>query len=258
MTHRQPSLEVSRLTKSFGDITAVNQLDLKLESGQLFGFLGPNGAGKTTTLKVMTGLLNPTSGTVKINGISVQESPEKAKSLFGYVPDEPTLYPQLKGGEFLEFVGDIYAVDEKKLRERIPKYLELFDLVEGAEQLIESYSHGMKSKLAIVSELLHDPDLIFLDEPTGGLDPKSARVMKDVLTNLVGKGKIVFMSTHILEIAQKLCDQVGIIKEGELIAQGEVEKLREDAKMKEDSNLEEIFLQLTGGEEYKDIISELE
>lgn len=254
----QTSLQVSQLTKSFGDKIAVKDLDLTVDSGEVFGFLGPNGAGKTTTLKTMTGLLNPSSGRVEINGISVEEEPEKAKRLFGYVPDEPVLYPQLKGKEFLNFVGDIYEVDRREQNKRIPRYLDLFDLEEAADQLIESYSHGMKSKLAIASELLHDPELLFLDEPTGGLDPKGARIMKDVLTNLVEKGKIVFMSTHILEIAEKICSRVGIINEGKLIADGDVATLRKDAKMKENQDLEEIFLELTGGEEYKAIIEKLE
>lgn len=254
----QNSLKLSRLTKSFGDVVAVEGLGLTINSGEFFGFLGPNGAGKTTTLKMMTSLLNPTSGKVEINDICVEEKPEKASELFGYVPDEPTLYSQLNGKEFLNFIGDIYEVDRKKQGQRIPKYLELFDLTEAAGQLIESYSHGMRSKLAIASELLHDPEVLFLDEPMGGLDPKGARIMKDVLKNVVNQGKIVFMSTHILEIAEKLCSRVGIIEEGKLIAQGEVSALRKKAKLGENEDLEDIFLRLTGEGEYREIIDQLE
>jgi len=240
------------LTKKYGDLVAVSELDLYVEPGELFVFLGPNGAGKTTTIKMLTGLLQPTSGSASVAGIDVVESPVEVKKVMGYLPEDPFLYNKLTGREFLQFIADMHAINRKN--DKVDKFLELFELSSAADELIEGYSLGMKKKIAIGAALIHDPKVLFLDEPTGGLDPKSARTMKDLLQGVCQRGTTVFMTTHILEVAEKMCDRVGIINNGKLIKVGTMEELRSEAQ-KTSGSLEDIFLELTGGSQ-KDQLSQ--
>lgn len=248
MTGNPVMIQTNMLTKRFGDLTAVENLNLTVEAGELFAFLGPNGAGKTTTIKMLTGIILPTSGSASIAGLDIVKSALEVKKLIGYLPDEPFLYNKLTGREFLNFIADIRKVQRK--RDKIDKFLELFELDSSADDLIEGYSLGMKKKIAIGAALLHDPKVLFLDEPTSGLDPRSARVMKDLLRDLSNKGTTVFMSTHILEVAEKMCDRVGIIDHGKLIKIGTIEELKKGTK---DISLEDVFLELTG-KKHKDEI----
>ncbi|MDZ7373452.1 MAG: ABC transporter ATP-binding protein [candidate division KSB1 bacterium] len=240
------------LTKRFGDLVAVNELELEI-GRELFIFLGPNGAGKTTTIRMACGLLRPTSGRVILDGVDVWEEPERAKRRFTLVPEEIHLFEKLTGWEFLRFVGAVYGLDPAHGRRRAEMLLELFDLRDRARDLIQSYSQGMKRKMALCAALLPEPRVLFLDEPTIGLDPKSARTLKDLLRGLVEeKGVSVFMSTHILEIAENMCDRVGIIHRGRLIAVGSMEELRAHSRAG-DRSLEDILLELTGGPEYEEV-----
>ncbi len=244
------------LTKQYGNITAVDNVNLEISKGELFGFLGPNGAGKTTTIKMLTGLLKPTSGQAEIGGFDIVKEPLKAKSIFGYVPDQPNLYDKLTAVELLGFIADLYQINGKIKQVRIGELLELMELADRGDELIQGYSHGMKQKVAIAGALIHEPEVIFLDEPTVGLDPKSARKIKDILRELCNRGTTIFMSTHILEIAEKMCDRVGIIDKGSLVAMGTIEDLRHQSKS-EGSSLEDLFLQITGGSEYEDVLKYL-
>ncbi|HAZ21440.1 MAG TPA: 3-dehydroquinate dehydratase [Firmicutes bacterium] len=237
-------LEINGLSKSYADskVKAVDNLNLSVKPGEIFGFLGPNGAGKTTTIKLAVGLLNPDSGTIKINGFDNQTVTLEAKKQIGYVPDNPDLYDRLTGLEYLNFIADVYEVNENVRRTNITRYLEMFELTGAVKDLIKSYSHGMKQKLALTSALLHEPNVLILDEPMVGLDPKSAHLFKEVLRDHCDKGKAVFFSTHILDVAERLCDRVGIISHGKLIACGTLDQLRKgDSK----ETLEQIFLELT-------------
>ncbi|AXI27838.1 ABC transporter ATP-binding protein [Bacillus aryabhattai] len=250
------SISLSNVSKSYGSYKAVKNINLTVETGELFGFLGPNGAGKTTTIKMMTGLLEPSSGSINVCGINVWESPVEAKQKIAYVPDQPTLYLKLTGMEYLQFVASIFKLSADEFEKRSTKWLHLFQLEERAHELIEGYSHGMKQKIALCGALLHNPKIIFLDEPTVGLDPKSARTLKNLLRTLCDNGVTVFITTHILEIAEQLCDRIGIILDGEVIALGSMKELREQANNNQ-SSLEDIFLDLTGNEEQQNIIEEL-
>jgi ABC-2 type transport system ATP-binding protein len=243
-------IETNKLTKKYGDLTAVSELDLQVDDGEIFVFLGSNGAGKTTTIKMLTGLLLPTSGIARIAGLDVVKSPIEVKKITGYLPDEPFLYNKLTGREFLRFIADMRGI--QKNRDRIDKFLELFELKDSANELIDGYSLGMKKKIAIGAALLHDPKVLFLDEPTGGLDPKSAKTMKDLLLDIRQRGTTVFMTTHILEIAERMCDRVGIIDHGKLIRVGTMDELRQEAQSGSGS-LEDIFLELTGKTEEQEI-----
>ncbi len=249
-------IEAINLTKKYNELIAVDNVNLQVHK-ELFVFLGPNGAGKTTTIKMMTGLLKPTSGTVKIEGYDLLEHPIEAKRLFGLVPDIPVLYEKLSLKEFLEFIGNLYEVDRENFRRRFNQLIDLFDLNDRVNDLIQNFSHGMKQKCILAAALIHDPKVLFLDEPTVGLDPKSARNLKDLLKGMVQKGVTVFMSTHILEIAEAMCDRVGIINKGKLIAYGTMQELRLQSR-KKDESLEEIFLDLTGGSEYDEVLKYLE
>jgi ABC-2 type transport system ATP-binding protein len=238
-------LDVESLTKRFGATVAVNAITFRVEPGEIFGFLGPNGAGKTTTIKMLTGLLRPTSGRAILGGFDVVARPEAAKRMFGYVPDEPNLYGKLTPVEFLNFIGDVYGMDEKRKRARIGDLLDLFELAPAAGELLEGFSHGMKQKVALCAALLHEPRMYFLDEPTVGLDPKSARMLKDILRAVARAGGAVMMSTHIMEIAQGLCDRVAIVDRGRIAAMGTVDEL---LARNGDATLEDVFLDVTGGE----------
>jgi ABC-2 type transport system ATP-binding protein len=246
-----PLIETQHLVKQYAANVAVRDVSFQVYGGEIFGFLGPNGAGKTTTIKVIVGLLQPTSGTVKVAGYDVQAQPLAAKAASGYVPDEPNLYPKLSARELLRFVGDLYEMERQQVERRIDELLRLFDLAEAGDDLIDSYSHGMRQKTALAAALMHDPQVLVLDEPTAGLDPKSARLIKDILRQMANRGAAVFLSTHILEIAERMCDRIGIIDKGKLIAVGTMSELR--ASGKGEASLEDIFLSLTGGAEYAEI-----
>jgi ABC-2 type transport system ATP-binding protein len=245
MISSSPLIETGHLVKKFGEKVAVNDVSFDVHGGEVFGFLGPNGAGKTTTIKAIVGLLQPTSGTVKVAGYDVQLQPMQAKAASGFVPDTPNLYMKLSARELLRFVGDLYELKPGKIAERSEELLRVFDLAEVRDDPIDSYSHGMKQKVALAAALIHDPKVLVLDEPTVGLDPKSARLIKDMLRQLADRGAAVFLSTHILEIAEHMCDRIGIIDHGNLVAVGTMDELR--ALGKGERSLEDIFLSLTGG-----------
>ena len=249
-------IRFDRLTKRFGELTAVDDLSFEVKPGEIFGFLGPNGAGKTTTVKMTTGLLRPTSGRVIVGDYDVVEDTLRAKRVMGLVPDEPFVYPKLTGAEFLRFVADLYEVPPAQQAKRIPELLTMFELDRWGGEMLESYSHGMKQKIVLSSALLHDPKVLVLDEPLVGLDPKSARMVKEILRTLSSRGVSIFMCTHILEVAEKLCHRIGIIFGGRLIALGTLEELRRQAAA-EDRNLEDVFLSLTGGQEYAALLKHL-
>ena len=242
-------IEIEGLVKRFGAYTAVAGLDLKVEPGEIFGFLGPNGAGKTTTVKCVTGLLKPTAGRVRVAGFDTATQTLEAKRAMGLVPDEPFVYPKLTAVEYLRFVGELYGARLSDMKARIPGLLEMFELGPWGGELVESYSHGMRQKLVLAGILLHDPKVLVLDEPMVGLDPKSGRLVKDIFLKLAERGTTIFMCTHVLEIAEKLCDRVGIMIQGRMIACGTVAELEAQAKTT-GSDLEGIFLSLTGGTEY--------
>src|SRR5512142_1682206 len=245
-------IEARNLTKRYGDKVAVDNVGFNVYGGEVFGFLGPNGAGKTTTIKMIVGLLQPTSGTVKVAGYDLTAQPLQAKAISGYVPDTPNLYAKLTGRELLRFVGDLYNLDRKQVAQRTDELLRVLDLTSAADDTVDSYSHGMQQKASLAAALMHDPKVLVLDEPTVGLDPKSARLIKDILRQMAERGTAVFLSTHILEIAERMCDRIGIINEGRLIAAGTMEQLRTLDKT-ETGSLEDIFLSLTGGTEEAEI-----
>lgn len=245
-------IETRNLMKRYGDKVAVNNVSFDVYSGEVFGFLGPNGAGKTTTIKMIVGLLQPTSGTVKVAGYDIQTQSMQAKASCGYVPDTPNLYAKLTGRELLRFVSDLYNLDRSQVAHRIDELLRMFDLTTAADDTIDSYSHGMQQKTSLAAALMHDPKVLVLDEPTVGLDPKSARLIKDILRQLADRGAAVMLSTHILEIAERMCDRIGIINKGQLIAVGTMDELRTLDKTGQES-LEDIFLGLTGGAEEAEI-----
>ncbi len=248
----QPLIEIRNLVKRYGDKMAVEDVSLEVLGGEVFGFLGPNGAGKTTTIKIVVGLLQPTSGSVKVAGYDVQAQPLLAKASSGYVPDTPNLYAKLTGHELLRFVGDLYDLDRRQVAQRADELLRVLDLSAAADDTVDSYSHGMQQKASLASALMHDPKVLVLDEPTVGLDPKSARLIKDILRQMADRGAAVFLSTHILEIAERMCDRIGIINKGKLVAVGTMDELRSLGKAGEIS-LEDIFLSLTGGAEEAEI-----
>lgn len=251
-----PLIETHHLVKQYGDKLAVDDVTFSVYSGEIFGFLGPNGAGKTTTIKMIVGLLQPSSGKVNVAGYDVQEQPLKAKASVGYVPDTPNLYAKLTGRELLRFVGDLYELDRKQVERRIEELLRLFELTGAGDDPVDSYSHGMQQKASLAAALMHDPKVLVLDEPTVGLDPRSARLIKDILRQLADRGAAVFLSTHILEIAERMCDRIGIINKGKLIAVGTVNELRalgRESDLHGVASLEDIFLSLTGGAEYAEI-----
>ena len=250
-------LRLESVTKRYGDFTAVNGVDLSVSRGKIFGFLGPNGAGKTTTIRMIAGVLLPTSGRIVIGGDDLAAEPERAKSRIGYIPDRPYLYEKLSGGEFIRFVAGLWGNDGKATEERARRLLELFSLSEWENELIESYSHGMRQKLLISSALIHQPEFIVVDEPMVGLDPKAARILKDLFHTYVANGGTVFLSSHTLEVVEVLCDSIAIINEGNIIAEGTMDELRNQAGAG-GAHLEEIFLKVTGGEEVADIVASLQ
>ena len=249
----QPLIETSHLVKRFGDKAAVDDVAFQVNGGEIFGFLGPNGAGKTTTIKMIVGLLQPSEGLVTVGGYDVVKQPVQAKAACGYVPDEPNLYAKLTGRELLRFVADLYDLDRNQVPRRIEELLRMFDLTEAADDTLDSYSHGMQQKASLSAALIHDPKVLVLDEPTVGLDPKSARLIKDILRQIADRGSAVMLSTHILEIAERMCDRIGIIDKGQLVAVGTMDELRSIGQTSGGASLEDIFLGLTGGAEVAEI-----
>jgi ABC-2 type transport system ATP-binding protein len=240
-------IELVKLTKKFKGLRAVDEVSLEVGKGTIFGFLGPNGAGKTTTIKMMAGILQPTSGQVVIDGLDLSKDPAEAKRRMGIVPDRPFLYEKLTGVEFLRFVAGLYEMNQRRSHgTRIEELLERFDLIHWGDELIESYSHGMKQRLTMSAALLHRPRVLIVDEPMVGLDPRGARLVKDIFKEEAGKGTTIFMSTHSLEVAQELCGEIGIIQAGRLKAQGSAEELRKMANV--EGSLESVFLKLTEGQ----------
>ena len=252
-----PMLDLQGVTKRYGKFTAVRGLDLRVPRGKIFGFLGPNGAGKTTTIRMIAGVLLPTAGRVFIGGDDLALDPRRAKSRIGYIPDRPFLYEKLTGAEFLRFVSGLWGKSGPESEARAGRLLKLFNLSQWRDELVESYSHGMRQKLLISSALIHRPELIVVDEPMVGLDPKAARILKDLLRTYVSNGGTVFLSSHSLEVVEVLCDRLAIIHEGDVIAQGSMDELRVQAEAGR-AGLEEIFLKVTGGDEVAEVVASLQ
>jgi ABC-2 type transport system ATP-binding protein len=236
-------IELTNVTKRYGTKLAVDNLSLTVKPGELFAFLGPNGAGKTTTIKMLCGLLFPTSGSVRVGGFDVQKAGDQARTLISYVPDQPFLYEKLTGREFLQFVADLYGMSNDRASERMQAVIDLFALHEFIDDLTERYSHGMRQRTVFAAALIHEPKLLITDEPTVGLDPKSIRLLKDLLRSEANRGTTVFLSTHSLDVAQELADRIGIVERGRLIGCGTLTTLRHQAG--HDGSLEEVFLKLT-------------
>ena len=231
-------LRIEKLTKTYGSKKAVDNLSLHIRRGEIYGFIGHNGAGKTTTLKSVAGILDFDEGEILIDGKSIRKSPVECKRMIAYIPDNPDLYDFMSGIKYLNFVADIFGVSPSERQEKIRKYADAFELTKDLAQPISSYSHGMKQKLAVISAWIHSPKLIIMDEPFVGLDPKAAHLLKEMMREHCDKGGAIFFSTHVLEVAEKLCDKVAIIKQGKLIKSGTM------AEVKGDDSLEEVFLEL--------------
>jgi ABC-2 type transport system ATP-binding protein len=238
-------IDIKDISKSYnkGTVKAVNNLSLTVKPGEIFGFLGPNGAGKTTLIKMMVGLLKPDRGTITINGLDNQRHSLACKKITSYVPDHPTVYERLRGLEYLNFIGDVYGVPAKQRLRVIDRWLEIFGLNQAINSPIKSYSHGMRQKIVLLGALLPSCDVFILDEPMAGLDPKSAHQLKEIMREHCAEGNTLFFSTHVMEVAEKLCDRIGIISKGHLIAQGTLEELK--TKARDSQSLENIFLELT-------------
>lgn len=237
---------IKNLTKHYGNLTAVSCLNLDIPAGECFGFLGPNGAGKTTTIKLLAGLLKPNEGTIEISGYDIQKDPQKVKGIIGYIPDKPFIYEKLTGGEFLDFVAELYQINGNFVREKREELLNLFAIKDFENELVEGYSHGMRQKLVITAALIHNPKVIIVDEPMVGLDPKGMRQVKEIFKQLTKSGVTIFMSTHTMSVAQEMCHRIGIINKGKLIALGNMNDLQKQAQVS--SGLEDVFLQLTSSE----------
>ena len=237
-------IRLENLTKHYGQLAAVDALNLEVQAGEIFGFLGPNGAGKTTTIRVMMGILKPTAGRVTLGAYDVEREPEKAKAITGFVPDRPFLYEKLSGSEFLNFVASLHRVAPETLQRRSRELLDLFELSAAKDDLIESYSHGMKQRLVLSASLIHQPKILIIDEPMVGMDPKGAKTLKDLFLSLAKKGTTLFLSTHSIGVAEEVCHRVGIIHRGKLIAVGTMPDLYRLAKV-EEGRLESAFLELT-------------
>ncbi len=238
-------LKIDKVSKSYGksSLKAVDAVSFEVARGEIYGFLGPNGAGKTTMIKMIVGLLRPDEGTIFADGIDVWKSPIEGKRILSYVPDNPQIYTKLKGIEYLNFIVDVYGVGDRERKERIEKYASMFEMDRVLDEIIESYSHGMQQKIVLIGALLHEPKVLILDEPMVGLDPKASFTLKELMRTYCENGSSVFFSTHILDVAQRICDRVAIIDKGRLVTQGTIAQLQE--KMGEDESLEEMFLEIT-------------
>ena len=236
-------IELVNVSKRYGTKLAVENLNLEIKAGELFAFLGPNGAGKTTTIKMICGLLFPSAGEVKVGGFDVVKNGDRARELLSYVPDQPYLYEKLSGREFLRFIAELYGLTTESADRRIAEMIELFNLRDFIDDLTERYSHGMRQRTVFAAALVHQPKVLIVDEPTVGLDPRSIRLLKDLLRNEASRGTTVFLSTHSLDIAQELADRIGIVDHGRLITCGTLESLRKQAAL--DGSLEDVFLKLT-------------
>jgi ABC-2 type transport system ATP-binding protein len=250
-------IRLHQLTKTYGDFTAVNAIDLEVPEGELFGFLGPNGAGKTTTLRMIAGILRPTSGTVFIGGEDLIANPRGAKAKLGFIPDRPFIYEKLTGSEFLRFVAGLYGQEGPQIEHRGRELMALFDLEEWRDELVEAYSHGMRQKLIIASAFIHRPAVIVVDEPHVGLDPKSLKILRELFKEYVRRGHTIMMSTHTLEVAETMCDRIGIIAGGKIAACGTMSDLRKNASSG-DTGLEQIFLRMTGENAARELVSVLD
>jgi ABC-2 type transport system ATP-binding protein len=250
-------IRLEGLTKAYGKFVAVNHIDLHVPRGELFGFLGPNGAGKTTTLRMIAGIMRPTAGRIWLGDDDLLANPMKAKARLGFIPDRPFVYEKLTGAEFLRFVAGLYRQDGEVVEKRIDELLEVFELSMWKHELVESYSHGMRQKLIISSALIHRPECIVVDEPMVGLDPKAARLLKDIFRQFVERGGTVLMSTHTLEVAEAMCDRIAIIQRGNVVARGTMAELRQQTATG-DGTLEELFLKLTGGAAIRELAAVLE
>jgi ABC-2 type transport system ATP-binding protein len=250
------AVNLQNVTKRYNEIVAVNNISLTINTGEIFALLGPNGSGKSTTLKMLMGLVTPTQGSVSVLGIDVQKDAVAIKRQVGYVPESPNVYEFLTGIEYLDFIADIYGIPPAEKQQRINEYLKALQL-EGREgDMINSYSDGMKKKISLISAFLHKPKLLILDEPLNALDPRSARIVKDYLQSLKAQGVTTILSTHVLEIAEAVCDRIGIMYQGNILALGTMSELRQMSKM-ESSDLEDIFLKLTGTGDLKPVVEEL-
>lgn len=237
-------IELKNLTKRYDRLLAVDNLNLQIRMGEIFGFIGPNGAGKTTTIRMMGGLLLPSAGSIRIDGLYMTDTPVEVKKKIGFIPDRPYLYEKLTGMEFLSFTADLYDMGDMGLEEKANDLLRMFALFNWRHELIESYSHGMKQRLIIAAALLHDPKIIIVDEPMVGLDPAAVKMVKDIFRNLAQQGITIFMSTHTLSVAENLCDRIGIIHKGSLIALGSMAELKSMTNLR-DGDLEEVFIRIT-------------
>jgi ABC-2 type transport system ATP-binding protein len=237
-------IELIDITKHYGAHPALKRLNLTVPAGEVFGFIGPNGAGKTTTIKIMGGVMQPSSGTARICGFNLSRQPEAAKQLIGFIPDRPYLYEKLTGWEFLRFTADLYGMGRNGFRRKAARELERFSLMDWADELIESYSHGMRQRLIFAAALLHEPQVLIVDEPMVGLDPTAIKMVKQLFRDLAAKGRTLFLSTHTLSVAEDICDRIGVIHKGRLVASGTTEDLQRAAGVTA-ADLEQVFLQLT-------------
>lgn len=236
-------LEIKNLTKKFGDKVAVDNIDLSVKSGEIYGFLGPNGAGKTTTIKMIVGMLMPDGGSISIDGIDAINDDVEAKRQIAYVPDSPEIYDIMTGRQYLNFIADVFELSDEERNKQIDRYAEVFEMKENLDVMIAGYSHGMKQKIVIMGALIHSPKLLILDEPMVGLDAKSSFRLKEIMRALADEGRTVFFSTHVMEVAENLCDRIGIINRGKIIAVGTLDEIK--AAAKDTGSLEKIFLELT-------------
>jgi ABC-2 type transport system ATP-binding protein len=247
-----PMIAIHDLVKRYGQFTAVDGVSLDVQPGEIHGFLGPNGAGKTTTLRMIAGLLKPTSGRVAVNGHDMAQDPEHAKASLGFIPDRPFIYEKLTAGEFLRFHGGLYGMEDAGLGERVREMLDLFELGRWENELVESFSHGMKQRVVMCAAFLHRPRAVVVDEPMVGLDPRGARLIKEVFRKMSARGVALLMSTHTLEVAQEMCDRISIILKGRIIARGTVPEIRAMGDSHDDQ-LTAVFLKLTGGSGLQEI-----
>lgn len=236
-------LEIKNLTKKFGDKVAVDNIDLSVKSGEIYGFLGPNGAGKTTTIKMIVGMLVPDGGSINVDGIDAINDDVEAKRQIAYVPDSPEIYDIMTGRQYLNFIADVFELSDEERNKQIDRYAEVFEMKDNLDVMIAGYSHGMKQKIVIMGALIHSPKLLILDEPMVGLDAKSSFRLKEIMRALADEGRTVFFSTHVMEVAENLCDRIGIINRGKIIAVGTLDEIK--AAAKDTGSLEKIFLELT-------------